>query len=257
MSEENSDIGRVADAAKEVAKATGKAIPSIEKLGHFLYRVIGEPVELLSGTFITDPLKEYRVRRLSRLQCETEAVLARRGSDGTRKVPPKTSVPLLENASLEDDDDLQILWARLLASAMDNNEPEVDAAFPEVLKSLNPKDVGILNGLSDGSMKFTVSATHDTYVMAAPGKRFAVKREGFEPDLKASTEKLEALGLIKAVQTVGGLRLDAAKQSILLSSLEDGRPITQRQLVDIRLDHTADVYGLTEFGRAFLKAVRG
>ena len=42
---------------------------------------------------------------------------------------------------------------------------------------------------------------------AAAQRRFVVKREGFEPDLKASTEKLEALGLIKAVQTVGGLRL--------------------------------------------------
>jgi len=55
-------------------------------------------------------------------------------------------LPLVTNASLEEDDELQQLWSRLTANAMDPNfRLELRYAYLEIIKSLNPLDVKMLS----------------------------------------------------------------------------------------------------------------
>jgi hypothetical protein len=62
-------------------------------------------------------------------------------------VPLKLLKPIVENASLEDDDALQDIWANLLANAADPRPSahKVLPSFPAILKELTSVDVKFLN----------------------------------------------------------------------------------------------------------------
>jgi hypothetical protein len=65
-----------------------------------------------------------------------------------RPVPPKLFLPILESASLEQDESLQERWAALLANAaLPGRQPAVSAAFAEILKELSPSEVRLLDRL--------------------------------------------------------------------------------------------------------------
>ena len=53
---------------------------------------------------------------------------------------------MMENASLEDDDNLQTLWARLMANAMDpKSHVSLQMSFIDILKNLTILDAKILH----------------------------------------------------------------------------------------------------------------
>lgn len=152
MDEEIKTIGKAADAMRETAITGGKAIDAGTGLAGFLYRVMGEPVEIAGGTFINDPLKEFRKRRLHRLQQKTEAILSADGVQETRQVPPKVAVALFDEASLEDDDNLHTLWAKLLATAMTEGKAQVERMFVSILADLTRADAELLNEIFRASI---------------------------------------------------------------------------------------------------------
>lgn len=144
MMGEGSDTAKVADAVSEVAKTTSKAIDASSSVTSFLYRVFGEPLENLAGTYVSDPLKEFRKRRLSDLQLKTERHLSHRGAVDTKALPPPVAIPLLESASIETDEGLHDLWASLLAEFMDATRPSADRRLLLAMKALTPECVPAL-----------------------------------------------------------------------------------------------------------------
>ena len=67
-----------------------------------------------------------------------------------RTVPPKIALPIIENASLEENDELQDLWAYFIASSVDPNfDGTLRAAFIDIIKQLEVIDVHILNFIYD------------------------------------------------------------------------------------------------------------
>lgn len=138
----------VAKATQEVAKTSSKALEVVEKLGSFTARVIGEPVEITIG-MLSDRLRFLRWERQLRLYERWRQLIADRHIDIAKaKLSPKLALPIIENASLEEDDFLQDIWARLLASAMEEKEGiSVRAAFIEIVKQLEARDAHVLNGI--------------------------------------------------------------------------------------------------------------
>jgi hypothetical protein len=119
-------VKSIADASKEIAVTTSDAIKATEKLGGYLAPLIKEPIECVIG-LLTDKLKYVRWERQTRL-----AIKIREKIEGVQKehkiipIPPKIALPIIENASIEENDYLQDIWVRLLASA---------AIEPEKVKS--------------------------------------------------------------------------------------------------------------------------
>lgn len=71
------------------------------------------------------------------------------GMDEQLQEPPlKLSMPLLENASLEDDDELQEKWANLLANTL-TQKKDIRPAYIEILKELSSIEVKILDKIYD------------------------------------------------------------------------------------------------------------
>ncbi len=140
-----SEIGEVARATAEASKFGTKALDTTEKLASFVAKVFKEPIRDAVG-IIGDKLKFMRWERQVRLADRVNEILSQRAVIETRAVPLKLALPILENASLEDNNELQDLWAKLLANSMDPNfKEEIRLAFLEIIKSLNPLDVRVLH----------------------------------------------------------------------------------------------------------------
>lgn len=111
------DITETAKAAQEVAKATGKGIDALVKSGSFFAKHIDAPLEAAIG-HITDRLRYSRQIRAARLFVRLQEEMRSLGLDAnTNPLPLGFAVDAIEQGSLEDDDDLQDLWVRLLANA--------------------------------------------------------------------------------------------------------------------------------------------
>nr|WP_240331940.1 Abi-alpha family protein [Sulfurospirillum tamanensis] len=93
-----------------------------------------------------------RWERQVRLIEQVEKINHERGINGKEiPVSPKLAIPIIENASLEEDDLLQDLWAKLMSSAQGkNSSSEVRSAFIDIIKQLEVIDVKILNAMFDG-----------------------------------------------------------------------------------------------------------
>lgn len=138
-------IDEEAKAIKEVAKATGKAIDAGKELGKFISKFIAGPLEQGMGIF-EDKLKYMRWERQVSFMDKTSKILTNRGlTVPNRKVPMKIAIPLFQAATVEDDDDLQRIWANLLVNAADKDSGvEVTRMFVSILQDLSFFEVQIL-----------------------------------------------------------------------------------------------------------------
>lgn len=112
----------------------------------FLAAVLGEPAKALGGLAL-DKINVRRHRNLVAITAEANRYLRDAGITA-KQVPLNIIHPALEAASLEEDDDLQTIWAKLIANAADpRNISPVLPCFPTTLKDLTSRDVKFLDAL--------------------------------------------------------------------------------------------------------------
>lgn len=138
-----------AKAVQEVAKATGKGIDMVASAGGALRHLLGDSLEQLGG-IVSDWARYYRYKNLLEVMDKFSRIAAERRIAGkTTPLPPQFALPLLEGASLESEDDVQELWAGLLANAADPARTlELKKVYIEILRGLQPLDVRLLRALS-------------------------------------------------------------------------------------------------------------
>lgn len=176
-----------AKAVQEVAKASRKALEIAEKAGPFIAGVFGDLVENAVG-IVGDQLRYYRLNQFFLLTAKTEKLLAKRNITNPRAVRPKFAIPLIEAATLEDNDDLHSTWARLLANAMDPDGPPIRQAFINILRGLDPDDAHTLAFLYQTI--FVTKRTDKTLEWTAPGVLF-IDARGLSLRLKIQIEETE------------------------------------------------------------------
>ena len=139
-----------AKAIQELAKAAGKGIDATRGLGSFFAMVFGGAAEEAGGLLqdwivYRRELSNLRWERLTRLAHRTEELCkARSAGEVTRPIPAKLALQILDEASLEEDDFLQDMWAQLLATALDPEAPNVHRSFARILPEFEPIDAKIL-----------------------------------------------------------------------------------------------------------------
>jgi hypothetical protein len=87
----------------------------------------------------------FRLKRALRVGEKTRKLLGKYGLK-PHEVPHRTAVPLLEAASLEDDEGLQDRWAALLANATAQTM-DVPPSFANVLRELDPLAATVLDAV--------------------------------------------------------------------------------------------------------------
>jgi abortive infection alpha-like protein len=209
MSEEIKALEESAKAAQEIAKTTGKGIDVGEKFGRFIAQYISGPLEQASGIF-EDKLKYLRWERQVRLIKRADDFMKEIGMpDPTRAVPLKLAIPLLQGGSLEDDDDLQDLWARLLVNAADDRSPvTIKRVFVDILQSIGPLEAKILQMLyalpfDEMQRRGVLTADMPNSVKLRPNNPgFKLKSPSQEVELALAN--LKRLGCLSHAMTWGG-----------------------------------------------------
>ncbi len=122
---------------------------TIDEAGHSLAgyaaRVLGTVPEDAAGLVSGDPLRLVRTAIASQYDKLLTGLLAERGVKKPQPVTPALAIPLLRAAYDESRRELQDLWARLLADAMDPSRAgNVRQSFIAAIAQLDPLDARVL-----------------------------------------------------------------------------------------------------------------
>lgn len=129
---------------------------------------------------------------------KTGEILSERGvpSEEFREIPVKTAMPLLENASLEEDPSLQDLWATLLANALDPHFPhDIRSAYISIIKDLSPLDVRLIRLLQ----RLTAESRHGFFPLYS--HVFDHFKEEVGVEWKAAEASIENLIRLRLIST--------------------------------------------------------
>lgn len=137
-----------AKAVQEVSKAVGKGLEVVRDAGSFLSEFIRDPLEQRVGIW-TDNLRYRRWENQLQLQAKARQKLEELGGPASinfRPIPMRVQVPLLEAASLAEEDELQDRWANLLINFGNSaSQVPIERSFISVLRELSPLEVAILD----------------------------------------------------------------------------------------------------------------
>jgi len=118
------------------------------------------PAATEAGLMLRDHVHSFRMKRQVRLLERTNEVLHEARIE-PQQVPLKVLAPIFENASLEENDDLQDIWANMLANAANPQDPSsVAPSFQAILKELSARDVKFLDRLYEEALKGTGGRQH-------------------------------------------------------------------------------------------------
>lgn len=99
------------------------------------------------GLLIADKVRYWRYKNQLNIVLKARAMHEEKGIS-PRHIPIKVLASLLDYSSLEEDPDLQNMWANLLANSLDPSfEASYHAIFVSLLNELTPQDVRILDSL--------------------------------------------------------------------------------------------------------------
>jgi hypothetical protein len=129
----------------EQAKLGQEALKVLRGLGSFVEKVLGSVQEDLIGYLGGDWLHVRRAENLVNMMRRAKGRLAAWGVKSPTRPSLSVTLPLFRGAADEDREELQDLWSRLLAAAMDPSRTDrVRVRFFEVLKTLDPLDARVL-----------------------------------------------------------------------------------------------------------------
>lgn len=154
-----------AKAIQEVAKTSSDALRVAEKAGSFLSKYVDGTFQQLAG-ILEDKLKYYRWERRNRLLIRAEKFISEQiDSSSISPVPLKLTIPILEAGSVEEDDDVQDIYAQLLANAANSSfEVRIERTYIDILQNLSKVEIEILRELYkldfDTTWKKGVYSTH-------------------------------------------------------------------------------------------------
>jgi Abortive infection alpha len=96
-----------------------------------------------------DRITKYRITNLANVFREYQEATKGLPPEGKRFVAEKVGIRFLEEASLEDNPDLQKIWANLLAAAVSNKRPEVTPRYISAARELSFDEALFLKAIYD------------------------------------------------------------------------------------------------------------
>lgn len=139
--EESKAIQASAEAAKSLADLA-------REFGAYWGRFLSGPLRQLSG-IAEDWLGVLRMERAVKLKGRVEKCMAELGvSAPDNPLPPGILLPLVGHATLEDDDTLQDMWARLIANgSVHASGVTLRPTYVDIMRGLTPLDAQVLKAI--------------------------------------------------------------------------------------------------------------
>ena len=213
----------IADCGKAFADCGTTAIEASVKFGSFLAKVFGVPIEDAVG-IVGDQLKCLRWKRQNRLVDKVNEYLEKKGITILRPISQKFAIPFILNASLEEDDDLQDIWCRLIANALDSKfKSEIRFAYIDIIKNLNSLDAKVLKFAYD-EVSGKISVPHDEPIkiymtkMIVDLKNINKYLDVSEEELTISYNNLIRVQCLKLVSSLNPLLIEEGERMPLMLS---------------------------------------
>jgi hypothetical protein len=267
MSDEIETVGKVADAAKEVAATSGKAIDAASGVGRFFERVMGDLVTDAVG-IISDKIRYYRTENAITLAMKTEERLKALNITTFRVVPPKIAIPLIEQATLEDEPDLQVMWANLLAAAMGATEHDITKKYVSALSEMTSAEALLFEYLVSYSEH---RLEKDLALGEGNNRPVPYAYPSFEPGLISHLLEMDENSFDEAMRNLGRVGLVTSGEERALDSFQqfpelDGMELARKFREDARegvyevravsvVQDITEKVKLTPFGSNFAEAV--
>jgi hypothetical protein len=121
-----------------------------EKIGDLVNKLAGPLAEEV-GMMLGDKIRVYRVKNWIKTCQKTEHVLRDAGLPANA-VPPRLFLPIMEAASVEDNETIQDMRAGLLATASQDTDA-VSPSFVETLKQLTPAEARYLQRVHNDAIE--------------------------------------------------------------------------------------------------------
>lgn len=125
---------------------TDAAKQALEPIRDIVNRITG-PLADEIGESLALIARPYRIALGVKMLQKTQRMVKEAGMPA-QPVPPRLFLPMLEAASIENDEDLHTRWAALLANAA-TSPGSVHPSYIEMLKQLDPQDAALLDKLYD------------------------------------------------------------------------------------------------------------
>lgn len=206
-------------------------------------------------------IRSFRIDRAVKLAAKAEDSLKKIGVN-IAPVPQKLLLPIISEASLEDDGHLRNIWANLLANAADERgESEVLPCFPTMLREFTSRDARFL----DAMYSVAQSAAEKEHVRNRVIEGVRIREHQLhmiyaEAGL-ASTEVLKQQQLTVADYERHGVRADLRKMYLGMDLFQRLRIIEKQFESPIREGNTNTMalgswYAFTALGTSFVRACR-
>ena len=111
---------------------------SIDVAKGFLQKLINPPIEEL-GLLVSDNIRLWRFKNQIRILEKAKKIVDKKKIK-IQEIPLKILVPMLDGASLEEDDDLRDNWSALIANSVDKNKDVCNPIFSNILKQLSSNE---------------------------------------------------------------------------------------------------------------------
>lgn len=184
-----SDTEETAKAVQEVAKTASNALDKTAEMSRFLAKIIGPAIEDL-GAIAKQYTEYWKLRNALSLREKFERVLTERGNPPLSSLPLRIGLPLLDAAVTEDEEQLQTLWANLLASAMSETEVSaVTKTYVEILKQIDIVDAELIATIYSIYLYAVVNPNHSSCVNTNKARNVI--------QVSVAINNLERLGLVK------------------------------------------------------------
>jgi len=229
----------VLNEASDIVKGAGAVAKFLQPLSDLVGPAFAE-----IGEMFGDTTRHWRANNAARLLEKTQAKLTIVGGP-IKPVAPRNLIPLLEAASLEDDDTLQELWASLLATAS-SRPNDFTAAFIATMRLLSPADAQFIQALHGKTfIKENFFIDWDEFGAA---RLLGITEESAH----ASLESLERVGVVKLHTRVTSLAQMVTERK---SSGDAAVNVPRSSVQDLVLRN--DGYFITRYGELFIRACIG
>ncbi|MGO3928788.1 DUF4393 domain-containing protein [Rhodopseudomonas pseudopalustris] len=160
----------VLKAEQEQQKTYQKGMDLLAQAGAFLGGVF-KPAASELGQLLGDQMRFWRFKNAVNIMIKSEELIKARGlsSEQVKALPFGEGLRLLEAASLEDDNSVQDLWARLMANSVDPDlSVTPEKMYIDVLKSFSGREACFLDLLArhEGSVRARMTTAEITEARA-------------------------------------------------------------------------------------------
>jgi hypothetical protein len=226
------DLEIAKEMSKELVKQTLAPVQEI-------VRELSGPAATEVGQMFGDALRVWRLKRVVRYLQDVKEVASKAGLS-LKPVAPRLLFPILDSASLEDDQDLHTRWVALLTNAARTDSDLVLPCFPDILRQLTSEEARFLD------------MAYDETTIHAERRRAEIRANN--PHLNVSDGLATAMGISgRIISSLPSLKIENLERLMLVTRAN--LPLSLDDKIVNTMPPANHLY-VSELGKAFVLACR-